>query len=355
MTTPMKPEYRQGDILQAEADALVNTVNCVGIMGRGIALQFRNAFPGNYKSYKIACAREEVQPGRMFVHETGQLKPRFIINFPTKRHWRGKSRMQDIESGLVALIAEIRSRDIRSIALPPLGCGLGGLDWNEVRPRIEAALAEVPEIRAIIFEPADAPSAIEMAKAQNAPPMTPGRAALIGLLRRYLDGLMDPGVSLLEAYKLMYFMQEAGEDLRLNFVKGPYGPYADNLRHVLARVEGYHLSGFRDGGENPEKELELVPGAAQEADTFLAGHPETRARFERVGHLVDGFETAYGLELLSTVHWIVTREGADEPDAIRDHLRRWNERKLKFTREQVVIALDALREGGWLQNARIDA
>lgn len=351
----MKPEYRQGDILQAEADALVNTVNCVGIMGRGIALQFRNAFPGNYKSYKIACDREEVQPGRMFVHETGQLKPRFIINFPTKRHWRGKSRMQDIESGLVALIAEIRSRDIRSIALPPLGCGLGGLDWNEVRPRIEAALAEVPEIRAIIFEPADAPSAIEMAKAQNAPPMTPGRAALIGLLRRYLDGLMDPGVSLLEAYKLMYFMQEAGEDLRLNFVKGPYGPYADNLRHVLARVEGYHLSGFRDGGENPEKELELVPGAAQEADTFLAGHPETRARFERVGHLVDGFETAYGLELLSTVHWIVTREGADEPDAIRDHLRRWNERKLKFTREQVVIALDALREGGWLQNARIDA
>ena len=351
----MKPEYRQGDILQAEADALVNTVNCVGIMGRGIALQFRNAFPSNYKSYKIACDREEVQPGRMFVHETGQLDPRFIINFPTKRHWRGKSRMQDIESGLVALIAEIRGRGIRSIALPPLGCGLGGLDWNEVRPRIEDALAEVPEVRAIIFEPADAPPAIEMAKAQNAPPMTPGRAALVGLLRRYLDGLMDPGVSLLEAYKLMYFMQEAGEGLRLNFVKGPYGPYADNLRHVLARVEGYHLSGFRDGGENPEKELELVPGAAQEADTFLAGHPETRARFERVGHLVDGFETAYGLELLSTVHWIVTREGADKPDTIRDHLRRWNERKLKFTREQIDIALDALREGGWLQNARINA
>lgn len=351
----MKPEYRQGDILQAEADALVNTVNCVGIMGRGIALQFRNAFPANFKAYKAACDREQVRPGRMFVHETGQLNPRFIINFPTKRHWRGKSRMQDIESGLVALVAEIRERGIQSIALPPLGCGLGGLDWNEVRPRIEAALAEVPEVRTIIFEPADAPPAAEMAKAQNAPRMTPGRAALVGLLRRYLDGLMDPGVSLLEAYKLMYFMQEAGEGLRLNFVKGPYGPYADNLRHVLARVEGYHLSGFRDGGEDPEKELELVPGAAQEADAFLADHPETQARFKRVGQLVDGFETAYGLELLSTVHWIITREGVDEPDTIREHLGRWNERKLKFTRDQVIIALDALREGGWLENARINA
>ncbi|GIX28749.1 MAG: hypothetical protein KatS3mg123_2630 [Burkholderiales bacterium] len=115
-------EYAKGDILKAEADALVNSVNCVGVMGRGIALQFKGAFPENFQAYKKACKRGEVQPGRMFVFETGRLTPpRFIINFPTKRHWRGKSRMEDIEAGLAALKQEIQARNIRSIAIPPLG------------------------------------------------------------------------------------------------------------------------------------------------------------------------------------------------------------------------------------------
>ena len=104
-------EYRTGDILTTDAEALVNTVNCVGIMGRGIALQFKNAFPANFKAYAAACNRGEVQPGRMFVFETGTLgNPKYIINFPTKRHWRGKSRMEDIDTGLVALAREIRER-----------------------------------------------------------------------------------------------------------------------------------------------------------------------------------------------------------------------------------------------------
>src|SRR5438094_1382872 len=134
-------KYKKGDILQEDAEALVNTVNCVGVMGRGIALQFKNAFPENFKAYAAACKQGEVEPGRMFVFETGQLTPqRYIINFPTKRHWRGKSRLEDIEAGLAALAKLIRSKPIRSIALPPLGSGLGGLEWATVRPRIEAAL-----------------------------------------------------------------------------------------------------------------------------------------------------------------------------------------------------------------------
>src|SRR5213594_4867327 len=125
-------EYKTGDILAEHAEALVNTVNCVGFMGRGIALQFKKAWPENFKAYAAACRRHEVQPGRMFVFETGLLtNPRFIINFPTKRHWRGKSRIEDIESGLGALVKEIRSRGIRSVALPPLGSGLGGLNWAD--------------------------------------------------------------------------------------------------------------------------------------------------------------------------------------------------------------------------------
>ena len=147
-------EYKTGDILTEDVTALVNSVNCVGIMGRGIALQFRNVFPDNFDAYAEACKRDELQPGRLFVFETGQLtNPRYIINFPTKRHWRGKSRVEDIEAGLYSLVQEIKKRNIRSIALPPLGSGLGGLEWSNVRPRIEAAFEELSDLRIVVFEP----------------------------------------------------------------------------------------------------------------------------------------------------------------------------------------------------------
>ena len=145
--------FKTGDILQADAEALVNAVNCVGIMGRGIALQFKNAFPENFKAYEAACARDEVWPGRMFVFETGFLaNPKYIISFPTKQHWRDKSRMEDIDSGLKALADAITKHGIRSIAIPALGSGLGGLQWGEVRPRIEAALDGLVQVRVVVFE-----------------------------------------------------------------------------------------------------------------------------------------------------------------------------------------------------------
>ena len=144
-------EFKTGNILEANADALVNTVNCVGVMGRGIALQFKNMFPDNFKAYAAACRRSEVQPGKMFVFETGELSPRYIVNFPTKRHWKGKSRIEDIESGLIDLVRVINQKNIRSIAIPPLGSGLGGLDWSDVRPRIVAALDQVVSVSTAIM------------------------------------------------------------------------------------------------------------------------------------------------------------------------------------------------------------
>src|SRR5690606_15340189 len=195
-------EYTTGDILKCEADALVNTVNCVGVMGRGIALQFKNVFPDNFKAYEAACKIKEVQPGRMFVFETEQLTPpRFIINFPTKRHWRGKSRIEDIETGLMDLVNVIRDKNIRSIAIPPLGAGLGGLDWKEVRPRIEQALGELEGVQVIVYEPNGAPASDKIAHVREVPRMTPGRAALVELMQRYLSGLLDPFVTLLEVHK----------------------------------------------------------------------------------------------------------------------------------------------------------
>ncbi len=337
--------FTQGDLLRDEAEALVNTVNCVGVMGRGIALQFRNAFPANNEAYEKACDRGEVQPGRMLVFETGQLtNPRFIINFPTKRHWRGKSRMEDIETGLDALIAEVRARGIRSLAVPPLGSGLGGLEWSEVRERIVAKLAVLPEVAVQVYEPRGAPEAATMVRNREVPTMTSGRAALVELVRRYLDGMLDPVVTLLEVHKLMYFLQEAGEPLRLRYTKAPYGPFAQNLSHVLKAVEGHLISGYADGGDAPDKQLKLVPGAITEAESFLASKEETKRRFETVSRLVEGFETPFGLELLATVHWVMKQENARSPEEVMRKVHAWGERKRRFSARQIDLARQALEE-----------
>ncbi|HTQ59622.1 MAG TPA: macro domain-containing protein [Candidatus Solibacter sp.] len=342
-------ELKRGDILDAKADALVNTVNCVGVMGRGVALQFRKAFPRNFKFYEAACEREEVRPGKMLVFETGLLtEPRFIINFPTKRHWKGKSRIEDIDSGLRALVQEVKKRGIRSVAVPPLGCGLGGLNWKTVRPRIVHAFEDFPEVQVLLFEPAGAPKAEKMTKEHLPPKMTLGRAVLIELMVRYLLAVLDPFVSLLEIHKLMYFMQEAGQPLRLKYEKALYGPYAKNLRHVLNVIEGHFITGYGDAEDKPELPIELLPNAAKIATEMMTSHPDTHARFERVARLIHGFETPYGMELLATVHWVSTREGALSVDEAVEKTYQWNERKRVFDPNQIRRAWQVLKEQGWL-------
>ena len=342
-------QLEQGDILRADAEALVNTVNCVGVMGRGIALQFRKAFPENFKEYKAACDREELRPGRMLVHDLGRLvNPRYIINFPTKRHWKGKSRLEDIETGLSALVEEISKRGIRSVAIPPLGCGLGGLDWEDVRPRIERALRKLSDVQVLLFEPKGAPEPEKMVKEKAVPKMTTGRACLLGLMRRYLAAVMDPAVSLLEIHKLAYFMQEAGEDLRLRYAKALYGPYAENLRHVLSSIEGHFAIGYGAGDDRPDTQIETLPGVWERADQHLEAHPETCVRFDRVADLISGFETPFGMELLSTVHWVASREGsANVVDAI-EKTYAWNDRKRIFTESHIRTAWSVLDRQGWL-------
>lgn len=348
-------EFKTGDILVERTEALVNTVNCVGVMGRGVALQFKNAFPENFKAYARACERQDVRPGQMFVYETGLLTPpRFIINFPTKRHWKGKSRIEDIDSGLKALVDEIRQRHIQSIAIPPLGAGLGGLDWGLVRPRMVAALQDLPNLHVVIFEPG-ASRETAPNPSTPVPKMTPGRAALVGLMHRYLEGLLDPSVTLLEVHKLMYFLQEAGEPLHLRFSKGHYGPYAENLRHVLKAVEGHLLTGYLEGGDAPEKELELVPGAVKDAQATLSSFPDTMSRMDRVSILADGFESSSGLELLATVHWVVVHEAATDLDDIVGKIHAWNTRKRQFTPRQIGIAVDVLTRKGWLKQMQTKA
>jgi O-acetyl-ADP-ribose deacetylase (regulator of RNase III) len=187
-----------------------------------------------------------------------------------------------------------------------------------------------------------------MLKSIKVPNMTPGRAALIELMQQYLNGLLDPVITLLEIHKLMYFLQETGEPLQLKFAKAYYGPYAENLRHVLNAIEGYFIVGYIDGGDTPDKTIELVPGATNDAEGVLAQHCETEGRLRRVNALVQGFETPFGLELLSTVHWVTAQSKVRSIDDVIRQVYGWNERKRQFTPRQIGIAVTGLSGQGWV-------
>lgn len=339
-----------GDLLHADVDALVNTVNTVGVMGKGIALQFRRAYPDMFKAYAKACKSSDVQLGRMHVWETGVLDgPRFIVNFPTKGHWRSGSKLADIEAGLADLVRVVREHGITSIAVPPLGCGNGGLDWADVEPLIRAAFAELPDVDVRLYAPDAPPKAAEMGNATARPTMTVGRAALVTLLDRY-DGVAL-GATPIEVQKLMYFLQVLGEPLNLKYAKNLYGPYADNLRHVLDRVEGHFLVGYGDGTARvlDAEPIRVLPDAVDEAGKVLADHPATAARVERVLDVIDGFESMYSMELLATVHWVMTEDSAAADNWQRAVVlvHEWTPRKRRtFTEDHIRIAWNALRDRG---------
>ena len=348
-------ELMRGNLLEADVEAVVNTVNTEGIMGKGIALQFRKAYPENYEAYKRACESGEVQPGRMFIFDQRSLaNPRYIINFPTKRTWRANSRMEDIESGLAALVKDVKRLGVRSVAVPPLGCGLGGLSWRDVQPRMRLAFEKLPDVRWMVYEPAGAPDPKAARNRTPRPKMTQGRAAVLGLIRRYLVPGFDYTVSLLEIQKLVYFLTEAGEKLnKVKFEKHHYGPYADVLRHVLEKMDGHFVTGYGDGHNKPDTPIQLVPDAAAQAERYLDDHPDTRRRFDRVAELIEGFETPFGMELLATVHWVATRETSDAPstpDVTYAAVRTWSTRKANLMRrEHVRAAWQRLNQLGWLQ------
>lgn len=341
-------ELKRGNILEADAEALVNTVNCVGVMGKGIALQFKQAYPENFRLYQRACRAGQVRPGKMFVVQTSLMNPRYIINFPTKRHWKGKARLADIEAGLRDLVDEVKQLGVRTLAVPPLGCGSGGLDWTDVRPMIESALSALPDVHVLLFEPAGAPAPERMKVRTEKPKLTRARALLLRLLESY----RIPGyrLSLLEIQKLAYFLQMAGEPLKLNFIKHRFGPYAEPLNHVLQRLEGHHIRGY--GDRSRDAGIYLLRGASEEASGALADDVDAATRLRRVTALIEGFESPYGMELLATVHW-VSREDPEAATNVAVAVRRvheWSGRKRQAFREQhIERAWRRLQSGGWLE------
>ena len=343
----------RGNLLKADVEALVNTVNCVGVMGKGIALQFKQAFRDNFQAYASACREGKVKPGRMFIFPTNRMfNPKYIINFPTKRHWKEKSKLEYIEQGLNALIAEVRRLGIKTIAIPPLGCGYGGLRWPEVRNLIETAFDQLPDVQLLLFEPRGTPEAESMPVDSSKPSLTRARALLIKLLEQYAI----PGyrLSLLEIQKLAYFLQVAGEPLRLNYVKHKYGPYAENLNFVLQLLEGHYIRGY--GDRSVRASIRLLNSAGEEADRFLADNQEAFRRLKRVGQLIEGFETPYGMELLSSVHWVASAgdEPAQTAEQAVDRVFAWNVHKRKtFKASHVHKVWQRLVEQNWLPIASL--
>ena len=339
--------YRHGNLLQSDAEALVNTVNCVGVMGKGIALQFKQAFPLNFSAYQKACKADAVQPGKMLVIDTGNLiNPRWIINFPTKTHWRAQSQIEHIEQGLADLVRVIREYGMQSIALPPLGCGNGGLDWQRVQPLIEASLAALPDVEIWVYPPQPAPEADNMPVATKPAQMTRARALFIKLIEQY--SLPGYRLSLLEIQKLSYFLQVAGEPLKLDFKPHFYGPYAENLNYLLQRIEGHFIRGY--GDRSKDAEIHLEPDAVAMADDFLKEDADAAQRLTRIKALIEGFETPYGMELLATVHWVQQQNPeANEADIVRK-VHQWSRRKQALLRDTHILkALSRLRAKDWIK------
>ncbi|MFZ1389116.1 MAG: macro domain-containing protein [Thiolinea sp.] len=349
--------YTQGNLLDSPVQALVNTVNTVGVMGKGIALMFKERFPNNMEEYAQACKRKQVQTGKMFITETGELMgARWIINFPTKQHWRSPSKMEWITEGLRDLRRFIVEKKVQSIAIPPLGSGNGGLEWAVVRNEIEQALADLEQVDIWVYEPTQQYQ--NVAKRNGVEKLTPARALIAELVRRYW--IMGIECSLLEIQKLAWFLERSIEQftpsdnpLKLGFKPDMYGPYAERLRHLLDGLDGSYLHCHkRISDASPLDVIWFDDSRKSHLQTYLkseAVKPYLQA-LEYTAKVIDGFESPFGLELLATLDWLLVKENIPaDTESVQKGLRAWparrgsSERKVKIFDERAIgIALKRL-------------
>lgn len=321
--------FTEGNLLEARAEALVNTVNTVGVMGKGIALMFKERFDDNYRQYSAACKAKEVRIGKMFVtrvHELGG--PSWIVNFPTKEHWRNPSRMEWVVQGLQDLRRFLIQQEIKSIAIPPLGAGNGGLDWNQVRSQIEAALGDL-NVDITVFEPTRQYQ--NVAKRAGVEKLTPARALIAELVRRYW--VLGMECSMLEIQKLAWFLERSIErvspehnPLQLHFVAHKYGPYANRLDHLLNSLDGSYLhSEKRISDADPFDVIWFDDNRRDFVQAYLRSEAkEYLPALEATADLIEGFESPFGMELLATVDWLLSRDHVEPTlHGVREGLRRW--------------------------------
>lgn len=349
--------FRQGNLLDADVEAVVNTVNTVGVMGKGIALMFKERYPENFHAYTEACKAGEIRIGRMFVTATAELSdPRWIINFPTKQQWRQPSRLEWIEAGLRDLARVVREKGIHSVALPPLGCGNGGLDWHDVRSLIERALAELRDVEVLAYEPTAEYQ--NVAKRRGVEKLTVSRALVAEAVRRYW--VLGIECTLLEIQKLTWFLSRAidrhglPDVLDLRFQADRYGPYSPRLNHLLNALDGSYLRADKRVADcTPFDTIAFADEKADLVGAFLrTGEAKSYAPvLDDVDRWIDGFQSPLGMELLATVDWLLVREEVrPDVETVREALERWpggadaRSRKLRlFSDRYLELAIERLQ------------
>lgn len=348
--------YTQGNLLESGAEALVNTVNTVGISGKGIALMFKEAYPDNFRAYEAACKAGQLEPGGLFITERhDMLGPRYIINFATKKHWRNPSRLEWIEHGLAVLGQKIEARGIRSIAIPPLGAGNGGLDWAKIKSLIAESLAR-HDCEIIVFEPTKTYQ--NVVKRNGVERLTPARAAMAEMIRRY--EVLGFDCSMLEAQKLAWFLHRATQRLKLpvliadDFTANRYGPYSDKVRHLLDSLDGSYITCERRVADaRPFDPIHFRHDRKDQISAYLTSPDASvyRPALDEAANIIDGFQSPHGLELLATIDWLNHESGV--PLAVGEMtaaIVRWPgpegaaERKVRvFTPHHIEIAINHLR------------
>lgn len=343
----MSLTFKNGDMFAEPVDALVNTVNCVGVMGKGVALEFKQRWPENFKAYKAACDAKTLTPGRMFIYENRHLfgtdGPRYLVNFPTKAHWRSQSKLAYIEDGLNALVDEIIHFDIKSIALPPLGCGNGGLDWDVVKPMIAEKLSSLNGVEVVVFSPRDSVDEPEFSKTATLV-MNGPRATLLKTLSE-LEVRFDGAFDRISLQKIVYFLQVLGVDFKLNFQRNLHGPYSEPLKRAFGALERRGmLSGFFEG----DRRTHVTPAGCAAADDYLVStHLNVDETVTQIARLIEGYEGPYGLELLASVHWLADNEKHFPIEKVIAELQNWSDHKNNsFDEASIRAAFARLDEDG---------
>ena len=341
-------KFIKGNIFENNAEAIVNTVNTVGVMGKGVALQFKEKYPENYKLYHKACEKGEVVVGKMFVTPTNSLmNPIWIINFPTKKNWIHSSSYDYIENGLDDLIKVIKQLNIQSIAIPPLGAGQGGLDWEKVKQIIQNKLSDL-DIEIEIYEPVTNSFAVN--SNSGSVNLTKPRALVLALVEKYK--VLGFDISLLEIQKLAYFLQRVGQtELKLNFKKSHYGPYAHNLQHLLHKLENdYILTSKSILDSKPYDTIYFNTQKTEELKKYIETNCSDidKTRFGTVEKIMEGFESPFGLELLATVDWIINENKNSNKitaEFIKEKIKDWSKRKdISFSIEHIQLAFQHLNK-----------
>lgn len=343
-------KFITGNLLNAKTQAIVNTVNTVGVMGKGIALQFKERFPQNYKAYKDACKKGLVVTGKMFVFNESDLlnNNKIIVNFPTKEEWYRKSQYSFIEEGLKDLVKVIKDNNITSISIPPLGCGNGGLKWDKVKAMMIKYLGDLKDVEVFVYQPNEKIKEIlQKENTKKGVSLTPARAMLLYALFKYEK--YGEYTTIFTANKLAYFLQESGENLKLKFEPYTYGPYAQAIEKVLYALNGKYLKGLEQMNAKPFEALELNYERYDEVEKYVKEklNQSQKDRLESLFGAINGFESTLSLEILSSVHFITQKHPKIELEEIVSKIREWNSRKKALITEHYVqLAYDHLNEYG---------